>query len=361
VKFNIVVLHCVEDARINLGLSVKSLPMELDEEQRTHIRLLGLRDLKEGRAADFVLRWVASLGTSAGTELAAVAEVAGPHTAEVAERLVERVRVRLESGRCGAVAPFAAGVTAARELAGDLEKRTRLDAAFGKISLDFACCEESPFADDGRRRRGRRLRGRGGPREGSDEPAAEPGKMSVVEAPLDLPHKAARRGLRRAWRPATEGSRLGRIHRFYLDRAVFRRPVRRWGGSVLIDTSGSMRLDSDDIDAILAASHGVALVAIYSGIDEQGELRVVARDGRRAASEKLVPFGGGNIVDLPALEWLARQPRPRIWVSDGGVTGIGDRGSPELRARCDDAADAGRIRRVPTAEKAADLLAGRRP
>ena len=161
--------------------------------------------------------------------------------------------------------------------------------------------------------------------------------MRVVEAPLDLPHTAAQRGLRRAWRPATEGARLGRLHRFCLDRAVFRRPVRRWGGSVLIDTSGSMRLDSEDIDAILAATRGVALVAIYSGRGAEGELRVVARGGHRAAADQLEPYGGGNIVDLPALDWLARQPRPRIWVSDGGVTGVGDNASPEHTQRCADA------------------------
>ena len=30
------------------------------------------------------------------------------------------------------------------------------------------------------------------------------------------------------------------------------------------------------------------------------------------------------MVDGPALRWLARQDRPRIWVSDGVVTGVGD-------------------------------------
>ncbi len=333
VRFHPAVLHAVEDARINLGLEKVSLPMELDGEQRTYLRLLGLRDLKDGRAADFVLRWVASLGTSADAELTSVAGEEGPGAAAVAERLVKRVRIRLERERSGAVAPFAAGVSAARELAQDLRARGALDPDFREITLEISCCEKSPFAEVGRSRHGSRLL-RGGPRRDASDPrAGKPGEMRVVEAPLDLPHAAARRGLRRSWRSANEGSRLGRLHRFYLDRAVFRRPLRRWGGSVLIDTSGSMRLGSDDIDAILAASMGVALVAIYSGSEGEGELRVVARGGRRAATEQLEPFGGGNIVDLPALDWLARQPRPRIWVSDGGVTGIGDHPSPELSRR----------------------------
>jgi len=36
------------------------------------------------------------------------------------------------------------------------------------------------------------------------------------------------------------------------------------------------------------------------------------------------PCGGGNIVDGPALEWLAAQAEPRIWISDGVVTGVND-------------------------------------
>ena len=36
-------------------------------------------------------------------------------------------------------------------------------------------------------------------------------------------------------------------------------------------------------------------------------------------------FGGcGNIVDGPALQWLNRQAKPHFWVSDGGVSGVGD-------------------------------------
>ena len=361
VRFHLAVLHAVEDARINLGLAAVSLPVVLDAEQRTHVRLLGLRDLKDGRAADFALRWVASLGTSADAELASVAGGGEPGAA-AAERLVERVRTRLERERRGAVAPFRAGLEAARELAKALRARGHLDPAFREIHLEIGCCEESPAAAAAARRRSRRglLRGRGRTRGDRDAHGVEPGEMRVVEAPLDLPHAAARRGLRRAWRPATEGARLGRLHRFCLDRAVFRRPLRRWGGSVLIDTSGSMRLDSEGIDAILAATRGVALVAIYSGRDAEGELRVVARGGSRAAPDQLEPFGGGNIVDLPALGWLARQPQPRIWVSDGGVTGVGDNASPEHTQRCADARRAGRIRRVGSAEAAADLLAGRR-
>jgi hypothetical protein len=37
------------------------------------------------------------------------------------------------------------------------------------------------------------------------------------------------------------------------------------------------------------------------------------------------PAGGAKVIDGPALHWLAKQSHPRIWVSDGQVTGVNDR------------------------------------
>jgi hypothetical protein len=72
----------------------------------------------------------------------------------------------------------------------------------------------------------------------------------------------------------------------------------------------------------------------------------VADGGRRASKEHLERFSRGNVVDLPALEWLARQPQPRVWLSDGAVTGVGDRISQALRERCYAVCRRARIRRV---------------
>ena len=44
------------------------------------------------------------------------------------------------------------------------------------------------------------------------------------------------------------------------------------------------------------------------------------------------PCGFGNIVDGPALEWLAKQAEPRIWISDAAVTGINEVQHPVLVA-----------------------------
>jgi hypothetical protein len=81
------------------------------------------------------------------------------------------------------------------------------------------------------------------------------------------------------------------------------------------------------------------MIAAYGGGHDSGVLRVLARDGRRVDDAGLASIGGGrNVVDGPALEWLARQPAPRFWVSDGQVTGIGDvrgrRNWPACEALC---------------------------
>ena len=42
------------------------------------------------------------------------------------------------------------------------------------------------------------------------------------------------------------------------------------------------------------------------------------------------PDDGGNIIDGQALVWLSSRSGVKIWVSDGVVTGVGDRQTTEL-------------------------------
>jgi hypothetical protein len=142
---------------------------------------------------------------------------------------------------------------------------------------------------------------------------------------------------RRAWRMSDEGALIRSPHRMCSDGRVFG-SVRRKAdsGSVIIDTSGSMHLSSDDIDEIMTALPGVTVATYCSDGDHDGELRIVARKGRRAGKDDLTDRNwGGNGVDGPALRWLAKQPAPRYWVCDGVVTGIYDNTSPNLRTECD--------------------------
>ncbi|HKB15187.1 MAG TPA: hypothetical protein VKF62_03935, partial [Planctomycetota bacterium] len=152
----------------------------------------------------------------------------------------------------------------------------------------------------------------------------------VEELPRTLPVPGAPCGRMR--RAAEEGLEFRFPHRLLLDRRVFARRRRLLGGSVLVDASASMKLEPKDLLAIVAAAPG-AEVACYEGTAEGwGVVRVLARDGRRVA-DSLVdpPLGkGANVIDGPALRWLATRRRPRIWVSDGHVRGVGDRAAVEL-------------------------------
>jgi hypothetical protein len=126
------------------------------------------------------------------------------------------------------------------------------------------------------------------------------------------------------------GAVLAAPHRLPVDGRVFLRRRRQRGGTVLIDASGSMCFGPADLQRITAAAP-LATVAIYAGRGSSGRLTVVASRGRMATPSAINEARGqGNIVDGPALRWLAQQPEPRIWISDGQVTGTHDQPSTDL-------------------------------
>lgn len=150
-----------------------------------------------------------------------------------------------------------------------------------------------------------------------------------IRAPLSLSRRS-RRGGERCWRE--EGTVPSAMYRLTLDNRVFARKRKEKGGTVLIDASGSMNFSSDDLAAVIAAAPG-ATIAAYAGRRDSGRLVIVAANGKMATPESIsacLTLPGdhepmhGNVVDGPALRWLAKQPGPRVWVSDGIVTGKDD-------------------------------------
>jgi len=160
------------------------------------------------------------------------------------------------------------------------------------------------------------------------------GTLSIQQLPTSMTRVVAPQGRVRTFRD--EGSVLAAPYRLPVDGRVFVHHKRVLGGTVLIDGSGSMRLDDDDLHRILKVAPA-ATVAIYSGRSKSGTLCIVAAKGKAATAEGLVHArcGCGNVVDGPALQWLAKQPEPRLWVSDGVVTGIRDRVSIDLWAEAE--------------------------
>ncbi len=182
------------------------------------------------------------------------------------------------------------------------------------------------------------------------------GELKIHEPPLTVPIRGG--SVRYRWRSTESGTIPRRWHRWVIDQAVFahRTPLPR-SGTVLVDLSASMALSGQSLLRLVKAVPD-ALVAAYSGQDSSGVLRVLVRQGRRVPDHLLGPPAGGmNVVDKPALEWLARQPGPRVWVSDGNVTGIGDRSSAWNVAECEAVCRQARIRRVASLADAPRALA----
>lgn len=113
-------------------------------------------------------------------------------------------------------------------------------------------------------------------------------------------------------------------------KGLFSKRVRQKpGGCVMIDASGSMGATRENLSA-LCRLVPTAVVAYYSGGGYgRGELCVYANKGMRFADELPVEtLHGGNAVDLPAIRWMMKFPKPWVLVSDlkfcGGVLGSED-------------------------------------
>jgi hypothetical protein len=363
--FDLRYLMAVEDARINLGLTWIELPVRLTPSEIAQVGRLAQQDLAERDLLAFVLRAIAAQGTNAEEAVLGALATQARAVRDLAYRHIRRVRIgllRARRARRSPVASFRVARRLASELAHELEPELeRLGFPRGlSLPLHLAgagcCLGHGHSAAHALSRAPRGAKKSGGDGEGTPDDGPS-GEMRLVVAPLPHAAPSTRGAGRGRGRAASEGSCPRYLYRWPLDRAIFRRTSRVRGGTVLVDTSGSMSLDAAGVDSILMASSGAALVAIYSGTDKLGELRIVARDGHRADAKDLVPFGRGNIIDEPALAWLARQSGPKLWISDGGVTGVGDATSAALQRRCQEIVQRAGIRRVKTVAEAAAFLA----
>jgi hypothetical protein len=176
--------------------------------------------------------------------------------------------------------------------------------------------------------------------------------LRVAKPELDIPHS----GLAGRRRMATDtGRKIRYPERLYTDplRRAFVRKTRALGGVVVVDCSGSMGLTQDDLNAIMRSSAGCTVLCYSSSMyddEEKANAWVVARNGRQVRA--LPQFPGGNGVDGPALVYAATQLRrngmsPIVWISDGQVTGKGDRTRSELKEECKAIQNRFGIPRVP--------------
>lgn len=116
-----------------------------------------------------------------------------------------------------------------------------------------------------------------------------------------------------------------RIDRMLTDpeRRVFDRRSRGKGGIVLIDQSGSMSLDTDDINAIVEAAPGCVIIGYSHAPGSTGTPNVWILANRGKVVEEVRRGNGGNGVDGPALRFALAHRRTGelfVWVCDGFVT-----------------------------------------
>ena len=179
---------------------------------------------------------------------------------------------------------------------------------------------------------------------------------------LELPH-TGKKGRRLI--PSNEGKSPKMFYRMVTDpyRRIFQRKTRSLGGVVVFDCSGSMGLDSEDIQAVMRSSSGCSIVCYSSGDEDfdaiNGNIHLIAKNGRQA--RELPIFPGNNGVDLPAIKWAYYNLRlnsksPVVWVSDGQVTGIDDRRSDKLSKQTQRFVKSKNIIQVETKDEAIQLL-----
>ena len=135
----------------------------------------------------------------------------------------------------------------------------------------------------------------------------------------------------RRFRPSDVGTVPKYMNRWVTDKYVWANKRSLRGGTIAIDCSGSMHLDNDDIDVILTNLPAATIVG-YSGNratskGTEGLIEIFAEKQRRISDiweDTMIFTGdwGNNLVDVPAIMWLARQPQPRILVSDMEIVGI---------------------------------------
>lgn len=185
--------------------------------------------------------------------------------------------------------------------------------------------------------------------------AATWGTLNIATLPSSFLRHVPSISRKRTYRD--EGACLAAPYRLPVDGRIFTRFQPAQGGTVLIDGSGSMNLSREDLEKIVMTAPATT-VAIYSGRSTSGTLTIIGTKGRVATREGLKKshYGSGNIVDGPALNWLSKQQEPRLWVSDGYVTGKLDRTSVDLSAEVQVLCNKFRIQRVPKPQAVVDFL-----
>jgi hypothetical protein len=230
----------------------------------------------------------------------------------------------------------------------------------------------------------------------------------VMQTRLGPLQRNFRAVVRRKGVSSPEGPYPKFFNRWFSDKQLFERKGRRLGGTLLIDISGSMSWSHAQTLALIESTPAMT-IAVYSsdGADQSlrtgtaatkmhrafmdahgrpmtnreitayerehgmgfGRMTIIAQHGKLVPAEYQLHssriddlhagHGGGNEVDGPALSWLAKQAFPRVWFSDGQVTGTGEVASRQLFTDSRRLQRLGNIVRTTNADAVKMIFSGR--
>ncbi len=333
-------MQAVEDMRVNLNgqrARVSGLALPQSSHYIARLREDVERLQKAGRKAEAIeYQTLAELAYTSSGGL-------GMEMSPAVEGLVEKARrdleIRTRSASFGAPLSDNRGLKIAKWLSEQFEKEREKERKEEEKKEEDRK-ERARIAKEGRKP-GDDLpdgikKGKGG-KPPTIEKYAQWGECEIREPKRSLRHTQLKT---EEIRPAESG-----VEPFFPDRLMteggwfgVRRPVVP-GAAVLIDASGSMAgmLGRGNLERLVKAAPA-GVIAMYSGHYDTGAVVILAKGGSRVQDKEIrsLSAGGGNVVDGPALKWLAKQKGlPKIWLCDGGVTGIGDAGFKGAREECD--------------------------
>ena len=340
------VLNVVEDMRVQLKLEEAGLDVSAGAFPKTVAKAWANDVLKRGDPRMIILSAVAAVNS--GEAEATLNEVYAEHPIGVhAIEVAKMAKEMMQRGTFGM--PFKETVRVAKWL------QLLLDGVSSKSPSGFGEGEGKPGGDDALSEFLKKMMGitKGHGLSGRGSNQVPWGKMEMDTPPC---RKKVHGYLGYKNLAQEEGCNPRNIHRLLIDGRVFRTKRKSQGGSVLIDGSGSMDMSVDKLNAILEAAPGCT-IGIYSAENREGKLRILAHKGRQV-EEKYVkaPSGGCNVIDYPALQWLAKQSKPRFWVCDGRVTGVGDRSSSINALQCEVLTRNNHIKRFGVVEDTVNAL-----
>ncbi len=161
----------------------------------------------------------------------------------------------------------------------------------------------------------------------------------VFDDTLEMTSRPRSSGVRRH-RPSASGVEMRFPSRLLTDpqRRAFARRTSVPGGIALIDQSGSMDLDPEELAGLLRRAPNAVVVGYSHRPGDLGGTANVWLLAERGAVARTCPSGNiGNGVDGPVLRWALARRRgrePIVWITDGQITDSNDHPVDALTTEC---------------------------